>query len=204
MSSTSRYHFNSSAPSGQASTLNWPWRRTCLNLGIAMIALAFVTPLLGSPFASAAAGPDPQSGAIVADAASAFSNSSEDELREILRQIRERLKAAGNEVNDRSGPLPEPDASGVLINLDVAEAMLDQIRDPGQEPSLSPADVGFASPYAPTSPLATLSDDCLRLAESAYLEALNPVPNHVVIGSDLKGIRKRLDDYRARVVQGGD
>lgn len=119
-----------------------------------------------------------------------------DDIIAILEDIIDDLAGAEAEIGSAIGPLQEPSKTIVANLLDNAEALIDQILDSNEYPSLTPADAGsIDSSFAPTI-LPDYASDSNDLAVDALQEALSRIVDDAVIGTDLKTIKSLLPGYR--------
>ena len=119
-----------------------------------------------------------------------------DDIIDILEDIIDDLETAEAEIGTRTGPLQEPTKTAVANLLDNAEALIDQILDSNEYPSLTPADAGSVdSSFAPTT-LPEYATDSNDLALDALQEALSIIVDDETIGTDLKTIKSLLPGYR--------
>ena len=173
------YHFNFTRRIGQAPALA---RWTLVLVAGGLLAMSGSAPAAGT------------SADAIHEIASPVNGTTD--LEEKLRELLEKLRQAEQTINGQAGPLSDPDRSDVLDTLDAAEAILDQIRDPQQSPTLSPSDAGDPDLFTPYFNLPSLADLCETYADDARIEAETSSPDHYIIGSHMKSVRTRLQSYR--------
>jgi hypothetical protein len=105
-----------------------------------------------------------------------------EELLRVLREIRDRL----NEANG---------GTSIEANLVATELLIDQILDPWQIPTLTPADAGSIDEQLAPGTLKEYAAVTLELAEEALTVAVVD-GDHEVIGSNIRTIRSLLSGYR--------
>ena len=121
-----------------------------------------------------------------------------DDIIDLLEDIADDLEAAEAQIGTMTEPLQEPTKTVVAILLDDAEALIDQILDPDEYPSLTPADAGsIITSFAPTT-LPEYASYSTNLAVDALQEALSRVVEDAVIGTDLKTIKSLFPGYRQK------
>lgn len=119
-----------------------------------------------------------------------------DDIIALLEDIADDLADANALIGPETEPLQEPTKTAVANLLDNAEALIDQILDSNEYPSLTPADAGSVDPsFAPTT-LPEYATDSNDLAVDALQEALSRIVDDAVIGTDLKTIKGLLPGYR--------
>jgi hypothetical protein len=121
-----------------------------------------------------------------------------DDLIEILKKIEKELRDADEEVGSSGSRPHEPSTSVLALCLDNAEAFIDQVLNPLEDPSLEPFDAGSVDPGVEPVLLEEFADECLLMAEQAADEAEFGCPaDHEVVGTKLQTIKSCLPGYRA-------
>lgn len=116
-----------------------------------------------------------------------------DELEEWLEEADEILD------NEPDDPIPGTTQDSVSTRLDGVEQHIDLILDPKQSPSLSPSDAGENDQSVTASNLEEYRQITLQLAKEAKAELASSSPDHNLVGSRLKTIKRLLDGYRDAV-----
>lgn len=119
-----------------------------------------------------------------------------DDLIDLLEDIDDDLDTADALVGTTAGELTGTTATDVASLLDSAEAIIDQILDPVQYPSLTPYDAGSIIQLFGPSTTTEYATDCRDLARDALDEAMSRILDDDVIGSDLKTIKHLLIGLR--------
>lgn len=166
------------------------------------IALFFTTVLLFSPVRSAAQANEEISGISITSNPLTIGPVSKDlsDLIALIEEMIRILEEAKRKVEEgpdgkRDGPLVFPQPLSAL--LDGAQAQIDQLFNPLQNPNLTPVDAGSVERFIPPSTLADYADMSLTLADEALAAALSlsqPLRDET-IGSRLKTIEMLLPGY---------
>jgi len=119
-----------------------------------------------------------------------------DDLIDILDDIDDDLEIADVLVGTTTGELTGTTKTNVTNLLVSAEALIDQLLDPLQYPSLIPYDAGSIIPSFGPSTTTEYATDCSDLARDALDEAMSRIFDDDVIGSDLKTIKLLLIGFR--------
>jgi hypothetical protein len=119
-----------------------------------------------------------------------------DDLIRDLERVKKALEDSAVAIAGQAGPLGEPLASIVDRNLDSAEFKISRLQDPGNSPSLEPADAGEVDGTVNPTTLSEHAEACVDLADEALYEAELGDADCEVIGTKLKTIQALLPDYR--------
>ncbi|UCD74921.1 MAG: hypothetical protein JSV91_14180 [Phycisphaerales bacterium] len=125
----------------------------------------------------------------------------DDDLLELLDTLMGIMAEAKDVVDfcGCEGPLDDPARSDVEDDLIEAEAIVVQILDPLQIPTLTPTDAGSIDPSVDPTSLTEYADECVLLAEEAWQAAQSSRSDDEVIGTKLKTIESLLPAYRQAV-----
>src|SRR5688572_17943152 len=104
-----------------------------------------------------------------------------DDLLEDLKDWLEQAESTQG-VNGLSGAVPEPNKSYVAFRLVKVDQYIQLLRDPEEEPSLSPPDIGQVIQSYQPSGTNEHATDCATLAVEAHTESLKQTPSHQYIG----------------------
>lgn len=119
-----------------------------------------------------------------------------DDLLDDLDEIDDDLETADVLVGTTTGELTGTTATDVANLLDSAEAIIDQILDPFQYPSLTPYDAGSLDTSFDPSTTTEYATDCTDLARDALEEAMSRILDDEIIGSNLITIKHLLIGFR--------
>jgi hypothetical protein len=123
-----------------------------------------------------------------------------NDLEELLKELEEEAVDAATVAPSDGEPLSTSNRTIMHDNVDRVEAIIDQILDPAQHPSLNPADAGDVDPSVVPVTLEQYADDTAGLAEAAYVAAVTgPGIDDELIGTNLKTIESLLAGYRDEI-----
>ena len=128
-------------------------------------------------------------------------SSSSSTLDDLLEDLKEWLEELDEILDD----LPEdvdPDSETKLQigqKLDDVEAVIGQILDGQQAPSLDPHDAGAVDTSVTPATRSEYAQACRTLGAQARQGVLSPPPDYQEIGTKLKTIQHLLPGYRAAV-----